>query len=56
MEERLLTERQLCEWLQITRATAWRWRKEGMPCIKHGKSIRFEKDEILKWLKTNGKN
>jgi len=57
MEEKLLTERELCQWLQIGRATAWRWRKEGMPFLKHGKSLRFEKEKIRQWLeKKNGKN
>jgi len=57
MEEKLLTEKELCQWLQISRATAWRWRKEGMPYLKHGKSLRFEKDKVRQWLeKKNGKN
>lgn len=53
--EEILTEEELCEWLHVTRSTAWRWRKEGMPCIKYGRTVRFEKAEVLKWLKENNK-
>lgn len=56
MEEKLLTIEELCEWLQIGRATAWRWRKEGLPSIQYGKTVRFDKAEVLEWLKENKKN
>jgi excisionase family DNA binding protein len=55
MEERLLTVDELCEWLQIGRATLWRWRKQGMPYIKHGNSVRFDKADVLEWLKQQDK-
>ncbi|MBU5676836.1 helix-turn-helix domain-containing protein [Alkaliphilus sp. MSJ-5] len=50
-----ITESELCEWLQITPVTAWRWRKEGMPYIGSRKSIRYNKEEIEKWLKEKTK-
>lgn len=57
MEQELLTTPELCKWLKITRSTAWRWRKEGgMPYIGQGKSLRYQKEEVLKWLKKNGKS
>lgn len=56
MENKLLTEKELCQWLQISRPTAWRWRKEGMPFIKANKSVRFDKDEVLKWLNRQRKS
>lgn len=57
MGEKLLTEKELCQWLQIGRATAWRWRKEGMPYLKRGNIIRFDKDKVQEWLeKKNGQN
>lgn len=55
MNDELLTVKQLCEWLQITRKTSERWRAKGMPYMKHGKLIRFQKEEVLKWLKENTK-
>lgn len=50
MEEKLLTEKELCVFLCVGRTTIWRWRKEGMPFIKAKKSVRFDKAKVLKWL------
>jgi predicted site-specific integrase-resolvase len=49
--EDIINEAQLCEWLQITTVTAWRWRKKGMPYMGSKKSIRYSKKEVKKWLK-----
>jgi excisionase family DNA binding protein len=48
-----LTLEELCQELNIkaNRTTAWRWRKDGMPCIKIGNQIRYDKEEVVKWLK-----
>jgi excisionase family DNA binding protein len=53
MENEMLTVEELCAWLKVTRKTTERWRKDGLPYIKVGRSVRFEKDEVLKWLKDN---
>jgi len=53
MEEELLTTIELCEWLKIGRATAWRWRGKGMPYIGRGKSLRYRKSDVVKWLEQN---
>lgn len=45
-----ITESELCEWLKITPSTAWRWRKRGMPHIGTRKSIRYNKEQVEKWL------
>ncbi|NLB78261.1 MAG: helix-turn-helix domain-containing protein [Clostridiaceae bacterium] len=45
-----LTEKQICEWLSISRSTAIRLRKEGMPFIKLGKAVRYDKDKVQEWL------
>ncbi len=50
MEQELLTTPELCKWLKIGRGTAWRWRKDGMPYMGQGKSLRYEKDAVKKWL------
>jgi len=55
MDDKLLTEKDLCEWLQVVRSTVWKWRQDGLPYIKVGKAVRFDKKEVLKWLKENGK-
>lgn len=55
MQDKLLTTDELCERLQVGRTTVWRWRKEGLPCIKYGNSVRFDWEEVLKWLKQKNK-
>ncbi len=49
----LLTLEQLLKELNMeaNRSTAWRWRRQGMPFVKLGNQIRYDKDEVLKWLK-----
>ncbi|NLV63679.1 MAG: helix-turn-helix domain-containing protein [Clostridiaceae bacterium] len=51
-----LTESQLCEWLKISRSTAVRWRKNGMPFTKVSKAIRYDKDKVQKWLDEKSQN
>jgi predicted site-specific integrase-resolvase len=46
-----ISEIKLCEWLDVSRNTAWRWRKEGMPYIGNKGSIRYNKEEVEQWLK-----
>lgn len=56
MDEELLTEKQLCEWLNIVSTTAYRWRKdEGLPHIGTRKRIRYRRHEVVKWLENRGK-
>lgn len=55
MEKEILTKQQLAELLQVTERTIDRLREEGMPFFKVGKVIRFEREEVLKWLKDNDK-
>ena len=54
--EEILTREQLAKLLQVTEKTVDRLRKEGMPFFKVGANIRFDKEEVLKWLRENGKN
>lgn len=51
-----ITESELCEWLKINRNTAWRWRKQGLPYMGMKKSIRYNKEEVEKWLKEKAQN
>lgn len=55
MDKELITTPELCEWLKISKATASRWRSTGMPFYGKGRTLRYEKEEVLKWLKEEQK-
>lgn len=55
MDDKLLTQEELCSWLKITPMTAYRWRKLGMPYIGKGKGLRYRKAEVEKWLENRAK-
>jgi excisionase family DNA binding protein len=56
MGEIYFTEKELCEWLRVSRSKVMSLRKEGMPFIKIGKSVRFDKEEVEKWLREKSQN
>jgi len=53
--DKLLTQKELAEYLQVTEVTLWKWRKKGMPYVKAGKSVRYDKDQVMRWLEENKK-
>jgi excisionase family DNA binding protein len=50
MEEGLITTKELCEWLRISKATVSNWRKQGLPYYGKDRSLRYKKSEIMEWL------
>lgn len=44
LPEPLLTTNQVCERLQVSRATVWRWR---LPCIRRGGVRRYRWPDVL---------
>ncbi len=46
----LLTSKELEKILKVNRTTIWRYKKQGMPFEKVGKSIRFNPDKVMKWI------
>jgi excisionase family DNA binding protein len=55
MEEEILTKEELATYLKVTPRTIDRLRKTGLPSFKVGDSVRFKKDEVLKWLEEQNK-
>lgn len=47
----MLTRKELAKLLQVSQRTIDRYVEKGMPCIKKIKAVRFELDEVMKWLK-----
>lgn len=54
--EDLLTIKELSEKLKISEVSIYRLVNKGMPRIKIGGSIRFQYEEVMKWIKENGDN
>ncbi len=50
----LLTVEEVAEWLNVPKSWIYdRTRSGTIPCVKIGKYVRFNKDEIEDWLNTN---
>lgn len=49
-KEALLTIPELMDFLQVKRNTIYSLRKLGLPTVKMGRSVRFRRDSIIKWL------
>ena len=58
--EGLITTKQLCELLSVTRQAIYKWRKSGLPVeISNGgrgcKLIRYNWKKVIEWLDERGK-
>ncbi len=54
METTLVKEKEVCEYLNISRTTFWRLKKDGLPTLKVGNSYRYNIDEIKNWVVSEG--
>ena len=45
-----LNKKQTCQYLGISNNTLDIWIRKGMPHIRIGKTIRFDKDSIRRWM------
>lgn len=50
MDKEYLTTKELCEWLKISPNTANNWRRKGLPYVKIGNTVRYNKCDVKKWL------
>ena len=53
MLDKYLTLNELAEKLRLSRSTIDVWRREGLPYTKMGRNIRFDEDEVMRWIKEN---
>ena len=51
MPEVYLRSKDLEQKFQVSRATVDNWKKSGMPCLKIGRSVRFDEREVEKWIR-----
>lgn len=55
--DKLLTIKDLSEWLQISPKTIYNWvHLEYIPCIKFKHAVRFNKETIVAWLNKKRRN
>ena len=48
----ILTAKEVAKLIKVKAVTIYAWAKDGdIPCVRFGKSVRFNKAEILEWLK-----
>lgn len=52
---RLLSEKELCEVVCLSRVTLWNLRQKGMPCIRVGRTLRYKLDDVIAWLESQNK-
>jgi excisionase family DNA binding protein len=52
VEERLWTEQQTADYLQVAVGTLRRWRAEGTgpPSLRAGRTVRYRKTDVDAWL------
>jgi len=56
-----LKEKELIDIVKYSRTTLQKWRKEGMPFMRPQRTIRYDFDDVKKWMykhkgvETNGK-
>jgi len=53
---KFLTIEDVSEMLQVTRTTVYNLKKQGLPFIKIGKNIRFDQEEVVKWVRSNSRS
>lgn len=50
LESPFLNKRQTCEYLGISNNTLDSWIQKGLPVVRIGKTVRFNKIELNRWL------
>lgn len=51
----LVNVKEMCELLQVSRATLYRLKDQGMPFVKLLRSTRFDPEAVFKWVEEQNK-
>lgn len=54
--EQYITAKELAAWLKVKLPTVRRWQRQGMPCLRAGRLVRYEAERVRQWLETGGPN
>lgn len=46
----LLTARELAAYLKVSKPSIRLWQRQGMPCRRLGRLVRYEADKVLRWF------
>jgi excisionase family DNA binding protein len=56
MKERLLSVTEICDYLGISRDTAYNWiETKGLPAYRLGRLWKFKKEAVDEWLSENAR-
>ena len=51
LQERLLTAREVAEFLGVHEKTVYGWiNQDGLPCFRLGNRLRFRANDVLRWV------
>jgi excisionase family DNA binding protein len=50
-----LTTKDVCEILKVSRETLYNWRKDGLPFTRVMTTIRYNLDEVRRWIEEQNK-
>ena len=56
INDEYITTEELRQWLKISKNTANNWRRLGLPFIRFGNTVRYEKEKVQKWLEETRKD
>jgi excisionase family DNA binding protein len=50
VEKKFLTAKEVAEMLGIAQSTVYKLKKQGLPYLKIGGSIKFDKKDLMEWI------
>lgn len=50
VEKQYLNKKQACQYLNVSNNTLDKWIEQGLPAIRIGTSIRFNKEHVDEWI------